>query len=109
MEEDIEKGLRQDATDQSLSYDRELYQCMLKTASKKMAFGEYGMLHRLNLIAIQNELAECRVTIWENRSASEAARKTLRVTLRDYGTEPRIIDIHGSEANMNNSSSDSRL
>jgi hypothetical protein len=90
MEEDIGKGPRQDTTDQNLSYDHELFQCMLKTATKKMAFGEYGMLHRLNLIAIQNELAECRATIWEHGSASEDARKKLRVTLRDYGMEPRI-------------------
>jgi hypothetical protein len=113
MEEDIEKGIekgpRQDTTDQSLFYNQELYQCMVKTASKKMAFGEYSMLHRLNLIAIQNELAECKATIWESKSASEDARKMLRVTLRDYGVELSIIGIHGSEANINNSSSYSRL
>jgi hypothetical protein len=109
MDEDIEKGPHMGTTDQSLSYDQELYKFMLKTASKKMAFGEYGMLHRLNLIAIQNEIAECRVTIMGDGSASKAVREMLRVTLRDYGMELNIIDIHGSEANMNNSSSYSRL
>jgi hypothetical protein len=87
MDEDIEKAPRLSTTDQNLSYDQELYQFMLKTASKKMAFGEYGMLHRLNLIAIQNEIAECRATIWEHGSASKAVRETLRVILRDYGVE----------------------
>jgi hypothetical protein len=109
MGKDIEKGPCVYTTDESPGYDQELYEFMFDTARKNMAFGEYGMLHRLNLIDIQNDLAECRSTIWKHKGASKTVREMLRLTLRDYGIEPNIIDIHGSKANMNNSSSHPRL
>jgi hypothetical protein len=74
-----------------------------------MVFGEFGMLHRLNLIDIQNDIANCRAVIWGGKSASKAEMGKLRVALREYGIESNIIDIHGSKANMNNSSSHPRL
>jgi hypothetical protein len=92
-----------------MRYDQELFEFVEKTKKKKIAFGEFGMLHRLNLVDILNDIANCRAAIWKDKSASETERKRLRVTLREYSIKPNIIDIHGSKANTNNSSSHPRL
>jgi len=109
MAENIEKAPGEDIIDQSLLYDQEVYDFALKTRSKTMVFEEYGMLHRLNLIDLQNDIAECRAIIWKRRGASKAVREKLRVTLRDYGIVLNMIDIHGSKVNIDNSSSHPRL
>jgi hypothetical protein len=85
-----------------MRYDQELFEFVEKTKKKKIAFGEFGMLHRLNLIDIQNDIANCRAAIWGGERASKAEMGKLRVTLREYGIESNIIDIHRSKANMNN-------
>lgn len=78
-----------------MNYDERLFNFTHLTASQKMIFGEFGVLHRLNIISLQNDLARHRAAVWQGKSASKTETENLRKTLRDYGIEYSIIDMHG--------------
>ena len=68
-----------------MTYSQRLFHHTYASQNEDAHFIEFRLLQRLNLVQLQNELAQIKGEIWNNMEASEEKMKTLRVTLREYG------------------------
>lgn len=50
--------------------------------------GEYATLQRINLVHLQNELAEIKADLVQHQTTSETHMLQLKSTMHDYGNYP---------------------
>lgn len=68
-----------------MSYAQRLFHHTYASQNEDVHFIEFRLLQRLNLVQLQNELAQMKGDIWTNMEISEEKAEALRVTLRHYG------------------------
>jgi len=73
------------------SYSERLFNYAHAASIREPHFLEFRLLHRLNLVHIQNDLAKFKGRILAQNSASEDDMKALRVTLHEYGESKKQI------------------
>ncbi len=69
----------------TMSYAQRLFHHTYASQNEDVHFIEFRLLQRLNLVQLQNELAQMKGDIWTNMEISEEKAEALRVTLRHYG------------------------
>ena len=70
---------------EKMTYSQRLFHHTYASQNEDAHFIEFRLLQRLNLVQIQNELAQFKGDIWTKMGASQEEMKNLRVTLREYG------------------------
>lgn len=78
----------------NMNYDQRLFHYTYSIADEKSSFMSFRLLQRLNLVHLQNELAQLKINVWKNMSASPEDLVTLRRTMSEYG---RSMDSSGSK------------
>jgi hypothetical protein len=68
------------------SYGERLFSYANLTAQDDYFYSlTFGVLHRLNIMNLHNELAKIKSDLYHNKNASDENLELLKVTLRDYG------------------------
>lgn len=71
----------------NMTYGQRLWQYTVNTGRREPRFLIFRGLQALNIVRLQNELASCKNTIWDNKSAEKEATERLTGLLHDY-SEP---------------------
>jgi hypothetical protein len=75
-----------------MSYQQRLFHYTYSTADDKLLFMQSRLLQRLNLVHLQNELAQLKIAVWKDMSANHSDMQKLRVTMHEYSKQ--IILLH---------------
>jgi hypothetical protein len=74
-----------------MSYEQRLFHYTYSTADEKLLFMGFRLLQRLNLVHLQNELAQLKSAVWKDMSADRKDLKKLRVTMHEYGKQSSFV------------------
>ncbi|KAI4269808.1 MAG: hypothetical protein LQ337_007058 [Flavoplaca oasis] len=75
-----------------MTYSQRLFHHTYASQRENAHFIEFRLLQRLNLVQLENELAQLKGKVWSHMDASDQDMKLLRATLRDYATAIRDFE-----------------
>jgi len=84
--EDIVQVVEPGAITPEMSYDQRLFHHSHVDGLSEPCFPIFRGLQRLNIICLQNKLAESEGVVWKNMSASDKEMVELERTLAQYST-----------------------